>query len=86
MKTREREKQVLKEIEYACNFIEGGHENAEADYGTPMPTKEAMVEEVYAQVIMAEMVEVSKHRFVKLDIRFLGTEKIRAMIKERLGC
>ena len=81
-----REMLVKQVIRQEMNDVLGGLENSLMDkLIEEMPPREEIAEMVYSQVMKQDVVEFPSGIIsVKKDIRFIGSERIRAHIEKRL--
>lgn len=81
-----REQTVKKLIKQKINWVVGGYENAVSDkHIEEMPSREQIADEVYQEVIDSKYLEIGAGLMpIQKDIRFLGKQRIKQLIKENL--
>lgn len=78
-----REALVKKVVKKSWGFVLGGYKNAQADNGTPIPSRTRLVLETYEEVMDTDKIASGfGYEPVAKDIRFLGKERILELIEE----
>ena len=81
------EKTAYRQIKHAFNWIVGGYENYISDNGldeSEMPSREELAAEIYEGVMKNTYGEGSLSSRPTKEIRFMGTEWIKAHVEHRL--
>jgi hypothetical protein len=77
-----REKNVIILAKHKALYVVGGHENDLDDLGIEMPSQEALINEVYNEIINNPVIQVGNAEFsVKKDLRFVGKERLMQIAK-----
>lgn len=87
-KNGKREKLVRKLVKQEVSSVIYGYENEVMDGNiteTDVPEIGSLVEEIYLNVVREDSLDVgSGFRRVEKDIRFLGTERMKEIIREEI--